>query len=374
MEQSHVAASSTAAGVRPSTDVAMYRETDWVGRATDLKDSEEYEESFQRTRRNRMIMIGAACLVVVGAAIGVIVAAAHKPVGTAEVGSANNLPSVTTGAPVPTPSVVGEVLVGSTGADNVPSGFSTTTEPVSANDTLVLAINSIESLTDSNETNATSTNTTTTPEPTTTVTPEPTTTVTPTPTTVTPEPTTTTPKPTTTTPAPTTTTPAPTTTTPKPTTTTPAPTTQAPLSGGQIRFVNNCAPSTLWRSHVPLVRNMKTGDSVVVDGTADFSKAYFLTDNDNGDYSLFENHCDQGKFWYDISIIPHDCGASWDVCDGKKKVSFNHPITVKVSAPDNNSCKTLVCPNDSCPDAYRFPNQIATHVCPQSVSMVVTFC
>ncbi|KAF0691822.1 Aste57867_17011 [Aphanomyces stellatus] len=344
MEESHAAA-ATPADVRPSTALAMYRDTDWVIRPTDVKDTDEYEENFQRKRRNRILMIVAACFVVVGAAIGVIVVA-NKPVDVASVGSANvPSPSAAVG-PSPTPSpVLGDVLVGGTASSTDPSSSTTTfmpnvTDPISPNTTLASIVEALESV-----------NATVTPEPTTTVTPEPTTT----------------------TPAPTTTTPAPTTTTPKPTTTTPAPTTQAPLSAGKIRFVNNCAPSTLWRSHTKLVPWMKTGDSIVVDGTADNSIAYYLADVDNGDYSLFENQFKMGKFWYDLSIIPHNCGASWDTCGGKP-MSFNHPIAVTVSAPDSNSCKSLTCSNPNCADAYKFPNQVATHVCPGSVSMEVTFC
>ncbi|KAF0691821.1 Aste57867_17010 [Aphanomyces stellatus] len=361
MEVSHHADGIAAAGVRPSTAVAMFRETDWRGRATELKGTDEYEASFQRTRRRRMILIAAVCFVVVGAAIGII-ATTNKSVQGAEVGSGSDrssddavvrsndapAPATTTTTDVdlsgfalassPPPDVaISDVLVGGSATSSDAPLVATSSN--SSNLDIVQTSSSPES-TAMNSTNATSTDA---PQPTTTSAPS--------------------------TPAPPTLTPAPTTTTTAP----PPPTTLPPLSRGQIRFVNRCAPSTLWRSHTKLVSAMLTGDSVVVDGTKDSSKAYYLADVDNGDYSLFENHFSQGKFWYDLSIIPFNCGPSWKTCNGKPP-SFNHPIAVAVSSPDKVSCRNLNCPDRSCADAYVYPDQEATHACPSSVSMVVTFC
>ncbi|RHY32826.1 hypothetical protein DYB32_002198 [Aphanomyces invadans] len=323
-------------GVHPRDNsiVVLYRETDWIGRPTDLKDTEEYEHSLQRSRRNRIIIIAATALLVVGAAIGVI--AGTTGTDQASVQSADIVATV---SPTPSTTLPLSPSMNSDLAD-LPAASNSTLNATS-NAEVIVGGTGLETVQP-------------TPEPTTT-TPEPTTTL----------------EPMTTTPAPTTTAPAPTTTTPAPTTTPPPPT-PAPLSSGQIRYVNKCnKPYTLWKSHRALAV-LKPGDTYDTQGTADVSAAYYLSDDESGNASLFENHFANDNFWYDLSIIPVGCGVSWDSCFGKPK-SFNVPVSVRVSNPGGN-CKHLTCDSPSCTDAYFVPSDKQTWVCPGSVSMTVTFC
>ncbi|OQS04965.1 hypothetical protein THRCLA_02856, partial [Thraustotheca clavata] len=92
-------------------EVVAWRETDWVGRPTDLKDDEEYEETFQRKRRNRILAIGAAALLVVGVAVAIIFSTSSGT--SASTGSAD-----ITSAPTPVVTAApGEVTVGNTAND-----------------------------------------------------------------------------------------------------------------------------------------------------------------------------------------------------------------------------------------------------------------
>ncbi|KAF0691820.1 Aste57867_17009 [Aphanomyces stellatus] len=337
-----------------ASSIAEFRRSsaDWVIRPTEDKDSDEYEQTFQRRRRNRILAIVAASVLVIGAAIGITIASIPTT-STAEVKASNN-PVVAVSTPSPV--LVNETLVGSSGSSSFYAN-PTTTEVATPEPTTV------------------------TPEPTT-VTPEPTT-VTPEPTTVTPEPTTTTPAPTTTTPAPTTTTPAPTTTTAPPTTTPAPPTTTKPasLQPGMFRFVNNCAESlTLFRSASAVATLAGNGGVVEMDGTAQVATMfYFAKTFLNGDATLFETNFAGGKFWWDISIIPVGCGKdNWDKCLAGKHISFNKPMTVAVSGADvtsgNPTCKTIACGDPSCPDAYKVPNDPQTKVCPKQAILTISVC
>ncbi|ETV66267.1 hypothetical protein H257_17236 [Aphanomyces astaci] len=362
-------ANATPGVPRDNSIVVLYRETDWIGRPTDLKDTEEYEHSIQRSRRNRIIMIATAALVIVGVAIGVI--AGTTGTDEASVSSGESAATVPTPSRPSTPTAAADAVVPpSPLVNNLPAPVVNATWNATTSAEVLVGSNGVEIV------NATLDASTVTPEPTTTTTTTPEGRgTTPETTTTTPAPTTTTPAPTTTTPAPTTTTPAPTTTTatpPPPPTTTRAPPAPAPLSPGQIRYVNNCDKTyKLWKSHRELA-TLKPGDSYDTQGTADVSAAYYLSDDGSGNASLFENHFEGGNFWYDLSIIPVGCGSSWDSCNGKPK-SFNLPVSVRVSDPREN-CKHLTCASPSCTDAYFVPNDKQTWVCPGSVSMTVAFC
>ncbi|ETV77323.1 hypothetical protein H257_08769 [Aphanomyces astaci] len=102
----------------PPTAMSVWRETDWVpSRSMADKDTDEYEASFLQGKRKKILIVFAAALVVVGTAIGVIVATSTE---TADASQASGVSSSsTTIAPVSTPSTIaggsGELLVGSTG-------------------------------------------------------------------------------------------------------------------------------------------------------------------------------------------------------------------------------------------------------------------
>ncbi|CAK4620058.1 hypothetical protein LEN26_008361 [Aphanomyces euteiches] len=359
-------------GVREANSIVAYRETDWVPRPTDLKDTEEYEQNFQLRRRNRILMIGVAGLLVVGAAIGVIVAASSSgsqvSTGSAELTLApttampqvfaDTVPSAatkdpsTSGATTSVPEVTysiadlnstaGGSLNSTTIAPNATSG-----EEVSVGSTGT----STESLSISDGT--TSAPTTDAPPTTTTIAP---------------------------TPAPT---PSPTTAKPTPAPT-PPPTTTGPLAPGYMRFVNNCPKKyTLWQSAndspKQAVAQLRTGETYEINGRQTFAAMFFLGSNSDslGDATLFETNFGWGDlFYFDISsIIPVGCGDSWDTCVGGKHYAFNVPMTVTPSKTGGVSCRKLVCSStSSCNDGYHIPNGKDTKTCPSSVSMIISFC
>ncbi|RHZ27720.1 hypothetical protein DYB37_007521 [Aphanomyces astaci] len=301
-------ANATPGVPRDNSIVVLYRDTDWIGRPTDLKDTEEYEHSIQRSRRNRIIMIATAALVIVGVAIGVI--AGTTGTDEASVSSGESAATVPTPSRPSTPTTAADAVVPpSPLVNNLPAPVVNATWNATTSAEVLVGSNGVEIV------NATLDASTVTPEPTTI------------------------------------------------TTTTPE---------GQIRYVNNCGKTyKLWKSHRELAK-LKHGDSYDTQGTADVSAAYYLSDDESGNASLFENHFEGGNFWYDLSIIPVGCGESWDSCNGKPK-SFNLPVSVRVSDPRDN-CKHLTCASPSCTDAYFVPSDKQTWVCPGSVSMTVAFC
>jgi len=88
---------------------------------------------------------------------------------------------------------------------------------------------------------------------------------------------------------------------------------------------------------------------------------------------VFETALISGRIWYDISVIPVDCGASWDKCTGTKK-GFNVAMSVVPQNNPSGSCKALYCGSATCSDAYLFPNDIKTHDCSANEPMLITFC
>ncbi|KAF0774559.1 hypothetical protein AaE_001741, partial [Aphanomyces astaci] len=94
--------------------MSVWRETDWVpSRSMADKDTDEYEASFLQGKRKKILIVFAAALVVVGTAIGVIVATSTE---TADASQARGS---------------GELLVGSTGGAVVSEVDVTATDPTS---------------------------------------------------------------------------------------------------------------------------------------------------------------------------------------------------------------------------------------------------
>ncbi|RHY62180.1 hypothetical protein DYB37_007520 [Aphanomyces astaci] len=134
----------------------------------------------------------------------------------------------------------------------------------------------------------------------------------------------------------------------------------------------------LYRSNA-FFTSLAPGGSIQVDGTAQRSQMFYFGWDASGDATLFETHFGaDNRFYYDISIIPVRCGASWDVCIGPS--SFKLPMTVLVRPASGANlqqfptCKTLSCGDATCPVAYKVPNDVKTMVCPKQVSMTITAC
>ncbi|KAG9403745.1 target of Sbf [Aphanomyces cochlioides] len=331
-------------GVREANSVVAYRETDWVSRPTDLKDTEEFARCWCRYWCHRCGVFlglrsldglsGTYCCPHDCCASSVPSAATKDP----------STPDATTSVPEVTYSIAD---LNSTASGSLNS---TTIAPNATFDEEV----SVGSTGRSTESLAISDGTT--PAPTTDA---PTTTTTPTP-------------------APT---PSPTTAkmTPAPT----PPTTTGPLAPGYMRFVNNCPKKyTLWQSAKDspkqAVAQLGTGETYEINDRQTFAAMFFLSSNSDslGDATLFETNFGWGDmFYFDISIIPVGCGDSWDTCVGGKHYAFNVPMTVTPSKTGGVSCRKLVCSSTSdCNDGYHIPNGKDTKTCPSSVSMIITFC
>ncbi|RHY14439.1 hypothetical protein DYB36_004797 [Aphanomyces astaci] len=159
----------------------------------------------------------------------------------------------------------------------------------------------------------------------------------------------------------------------------PPPSSAALGNDGAFLFQNNCGKTlNLYRSNA-FFTSLAPGGSIQVDGTAQRSQMFYFGWDASGDATLFETHFGaDNRFYYDISIIPVRCGASWDVCIGPS--SFKLPMTVLVRPASGANlqqfptCKTLSCGDATCPVAYKVPNDVKTMVCPKQVSMTITAC
>ncbi|RHY32825.1 hypothetical protein DYB32_002199 [Aphanomyces invadans] len=151
------------------------------------------------------------------------------------------------------------------------------------------------------------------------------------------------------------------------------------MATGMFVFQNNCGtPVGLYRSHA-VIASLAPGESLQLDGTKQVGQMFHFGWDSAGDATLFETTFGaDGRFYYDISIIPVRCGASWDFCTGP--TSFNLPMTVTVRREgDTNveafpTCKSLQCASATCPVAYKVPNDVRTMVCPKQVAMTITAC
>ncbi|RHZ10923.1 hypothetical protein DYB31_008224 [Aphanomyces astaci] len=253
-------------------ELVLYRDSDLP--YPDPKDDDEYEESFQRSRRIRILVIMAAALLVVGAAIAITFAA----IPTSDASQSSGLAS-TTVAPITlttttAPVVPAELLVGGT----LPDEVVTVETPTSTPDA----------------------------------------------------------------------TPQVTTATPEPTTVTPEPTTSLDLNA----------------------LDYGPGKNIMIRATA------------NNDATLFEGYFDPsfnvvpgagGTIWYDISVIPNDCGTSWSHCSGSG-VGYNAPLTVEVVGKLQAKCENLVCNQPRCPAGYHVPDDnLKVKSCEKKTSFILTF-
>ncbi|RHY48880.1 hypothetical protein DYB34_009558, partial [Aphanomyces astaci] len=102
----------------------------------------------------------------------------------------------------------------------------------------------------------------------------------------------------------------------------------------------------------------------------------------NNDATLFEGYFDPsfnvvpgagGTIWYDISVIPNDCGTSWSHCSGSG-VGYNAPLTVEVVGKLQAKCENLVCNQPRCPAGYHVPDDnLKVKSCEKKTSFILTF-
>ena len=101
----------------------------------------------------------------------------------------------------------------------------------------------------------------------------------------------------------------------------------------------------------------------------------------DADATLFEFTINNIGIWYDISVIPPGSGIcySYDECRQKSiSDSFNVPIDIIVKNDNelySQSCVSLQCNYNQCPDAYLFPyDDLKTRFCPKSTDFDIIFC
>lgn len=101
------------------------------------------------------------------------------------------------------------------------------------------------------------------------------------------------------------------------------------------------------------------------------------------DATLFEANYDtfpigdsSDGIFYDISVIPPDCGANWNKCNGNK-LGYNVPLSVDIISDLKNkggSCSNLICDRPQCEMGMKWPNDnINVYACPGSVSFIIKF-
>ncbi|RHY77919.1 hypothetical protein DYB30_014276 [Aphanomyces astaci] len=275
-------------------ELVLYRDSDLP--FPDPKDDDEYEESFQRSRRIRILVIMAAALLVVGAAIAITFAA----IPTSDASQSSGLAS-TTVAPITVttttaPVVPAELLVGGT----LPDEVVTVETPTSTPDA----------------------------------------------------------------------TPQVTTATPEPTTVTPEPTTNQDMHWRSTDLVDHSRNLGPYESLDLNALDYGPGKNIMIRATA------------NNDATLFEGYFDPsfnvvpgagGTIWYDISVIPNDCGTSWSHCSGSG-VGYNAPLTVEVVGKLQAKCENLVCNQPRCPAGYHVPDDnLKVKSCEKKTSFILTF-
>ncbi|EQC26071.1 hypothetical protein SDRG_16090 [Saprolegnia diclina VS20] len=172
---------------------------------------------------------------------------------------------------------------------------------------------------------------------------------------------------------------------------TPEPTvspTAAPSSAqGSIRFVNNCGASiSLFYTFVTssgksdhLIQTVSAGGTFDVVGSSFQSSTFRVGPSSQA--TLLEVSRNDGKLWYDISVIPPGCGdgLSWDACSrGGTVTGYNMPLSVRparVVSQAGYNCVDLQCASEQCPDAYLFPSDnIKTKSCSVDEVLVATWC
>lgn len=102
------------------------------------------------------------------------------------------------------------------------------------------------------------------------------------------------------------------------------------------------------------------------------------------DATLFEANYDtfpignstDGLF-YDISVIPPDCGTNnWNKCTGNK-LGYNVPISVEIITDLKNiggNCKNIECNKPQCDMGMKWPSDYSNvFACPGSVSFIIKF-
>lgn len=101
--------------------------------------------------------------------------------------------------------------------------------------------------------------------------------------------------------------------------------------------------------------------------------------------TLAEFTMEDGKAWYDISIIPTntngrgpDLCSSLDACKAHTGGGWGYNIQMEMHPHTNQNgayCRTLTCMHDGCDDAYQFPkDDTKTHNCPYGTNFDVVFC
>ncbi|KAF0715440.1 hypothetical protein As57867_003354, partial [Aphanomyces stellatus] len=150
---------------------------------------------------------------------------------------------------------------------------------------------------------------------------------------------------------------------------------------GSIRNVNKCGrPIELFYivDHKEKFQTVAPNDTFDIPGT--YSIATIRVGR-SAEATLFEASRDANKFWYDISVIPPNCGEgrSWEACSkGGTVKGFNVPVKVDVQHLANNNgynCVSLNCAWQKCADAYLYPyDDVHTKSCHLNEAFVVTWC
>ncbi|KAF0692627.1 hypothetical protein As57867_016246, partial [Aphanomyces stellatus] len=161
----------------------------------------------------------------------------------------------------------------------------------------------------------------------------------------------------------------------------------AAIGANVFRVVNGCnkAQDIYWRSTDLVDHSKNLGPWGSMDLNAlDYGpgKNIMIRATANNDATLFEGFFDPafdvvpgsgGTIWYDISVIPHDCGASWSQCSGSG-VGYNAPLSVEIVGNKVGKCESLTCNAPKCDAGYIVPNDNAkVKSCKKSTSFIITY-
>ena len=147
------------------------------------------------------------------------------------------------------------------------------------------------------------------------------------------------------------------------------------LPKSTFRILNNCNNLFIlnkfkWKDF-NYINDFKKNDGVIFRYEKSVDATLF-----EANYDTFPIGDSSDGIFYDISVIPPDCGANWNKCNGNK-LGYNVPLSVDIISDLKNkggSCSNLICDRPQCEMGMKWPNNIINvYACPGSVSFIIKF-
>jgi hypothetical protein len=162
------------------------------------------------------------------------------------------------------------------------------------------------------------------------------------------------------------------------------------LPKSTFRIVNNCDKqrnfyyrNAINEEKLFILDQFKWKDFNYIDKFSKYNRIMYRYEK-SIDATLFEANYDTfpigdnpDGIFYDISVIPPDCGINnWNKCKGNK-LGYNVPLSVNIISDLKNkggNCKDLECNHAQCKMGMKWPSDNSNvYACPGSVSFIIKF-